>query len=246
MSVNILFKRWYDLKKCSICKEVKPIKSFGLRNRKDSNGNVYKTYNSVCKVCNSERAKQRYYDMKEKGIRFVYRLIDENNEIVYVGKTESLPTRTNQHFSKNSHLYPKVKGSKLRLQYIAMASTSLMQIREIYYINLYKPKYNTVFMNDEPSIFISDFVNDVWLDYTPSEELVIQNKLGYFNEFTKIKTIFKRKRNNKYYVYIEIETSKGKNKQISKGSFYNEEEANKLIDLLKKQSVKYLRQIDQH
>lgn len=240
MSVNILFERWYDLKKCSICKDVKPIKSFGLRNRKDSNGNVYKTYNSVCKVCNSERAKQRYYDMKEKGIRFVYRLIDENNEIVYVGKTESLPTRTNQHFSKNSHLYPKVKGSKLRLQYIAMASTSLMQIREIYYINLYKPRYNTIFMNDEPSIFISDFANDVWLDYVPSKEIAIQNKLGYFNEFKKIKTIFKRKRNNKYYVYIEVEEGKGKTKQISKGSFDNEEEANKLLKLLKEQNIKHL------
>ena len=231
------------MKKCCNCKEIKPLKDFGIRNRKDSKGNLYKTHNSICKICNSEKVKQRYYDMKEKGLRFVYRLIDENDEIVYVGKTESLPTRTNQHFSKNGHLYPKIKGEKLRLQYIAMASTSLMQIREIYYINLYKPKYNTIFMNNEPSIFISDFEKDVWLDYSPGEEIAIQNKLGQFNEFQKIKTIFKRKRRNKFYVYIEIYTTDEKTKQILKGSFLDESEADKLLDLLKKQKVEYLGQL---
>ena len=228
------------MKKCSICKEIKPIKSFGLRNRKDSNGNVYKTYNSACKVCNSERAKQRYYNVKEKGIRFVYRLIDENNEVVYVGKTEWLPTRTNQHFSKNSHLYSKIKNKNLKLQYIAMASTTLMNIREIYYINLYKPKYNTIFMNDEPSVFISDFEKDVWLDYSINDEILIQNKLGEFNELVKIRSIFKRKRNNKYYVYMEIKNREGKIVQVSKGSFNNEKEADNLLEILKKQQPRYL------
>ena len=96
-------------------------------------------------------------------------------------------------------------------------------------------------MNNEPSVFISDFEQDVWLDYNTSEETVIQNRLGHFNEFSKIRTIFKRKRNNKYYVYIEIEDKKGKTKQISKGNFDNERDADRLLELLKKQKPRYLK-----
>ena len=55
--------------------------------------------------------------MKTKGLKFVYRLVNDENEVVYVGKTESLPTRTNQHFSKNSHLFPRFKKDDVTVDY---------------------------------------------------------------------------------------------------------------------------------
>lgn len=221
------------MKKCAHCNEYKSLDSFGKRNRKKADGSI--SYNCYCKLCNSQRAKDRYAKIKSKGLKFVYRLINEDNEVVYVGKTESLPTRTNQHFSKNGHLYPKIKNEKLRLQYIAMKSTSLMQIREIYYINIYKPKYNTIFMNDEPSIHMTDFSTDVWLDYTDANNIIVQDHLNVKNEFIKVYSIFKRKRGNRFLVYVEIDYG-NKRKQIKKGSFLNEIEADNLVSELKKQS----------
>ena len=221
------------MKKCSCCGKEKPLSDFGIRKRKTKEGS-YEVYNCYCKLCNSERSKQWYYNMKTKGLKFVYRLVNDENEVVYVGKTESLPTRTNQHFSKNSHLFPRLKkDEKLRLQYIAMTSSALMDIREIYYINLYKPKYNMTYMNDEPSIFISDFKTDVWLDYINSEDVKVQNYTNEKNEFANVRSIFKRKRGNRYCVYVEIKNFDGKNKQILKGSFVNEIEADSLLKKLK-------------
>lgn len=217
------------MKICSHCKQNKALDNFGTRNKRNSNGQVYKTFNCYCKSCNSERAKQRYHNLKTRGIRFVYRLLNEDDEIIYVGKTNSLPTRTNQHFSKFSHIYPKTQGEATKIQYLAMYSTSMMDMREIYYINLYKPKYNTKYMYDEPKFMISEFSKDIWQDYNLTEIKNINKE--QLNQ--AIKSVFKRKRNGKYLVYTEILNIDGKRKQIFKGSFDSEKEATALVKELK-------------
>ncbi|MGL5718860.1 MAG: GIY-YIG nuclease family protein [Paraclostridium sp.] len=222
------------MKKCAHCKEMKPLKNFGLRNRKMPNGEIKIEHNCYCRICNSQRSKDRYYNLKSKGFYFVYRLVNSDDEIIYVGKTESLPTRTNQHFSKNTHLYEKLKNENdLKLQYIAMTYASIMQIREIYYISKYKPKYNSIYKYNEPPIFISDFENDKWLDFEKFDNIVIQDNLGFKNDFLETKTVFKRKRGKRYCVYVEAIHKEGKRKQIKKGSFLNEEDADKLVANIK-------------
>ena len=223
------------MKKCSCCGKEKPLSDFGIRNRKTKEG-IHKAYNCYCKICNSERSKQWYHNIKEKELKFVYRLVNSKNEIVYVGKTENLSTRFKQHFSKNGHLVSKFeKGENLKLQYISMRSTALMEIKEIYYINLYKPKYNTIYTNDEPSIFISDFKSDIWVDYLTGERIEDKNKnkTNVDNDLIDIKTVFKRKRGYRYCVYVEGKGIYGKNKQILKGSFVDEVEANSLVEKIR-------------
>ena len=129
------------MKICANCKEEKPLSQFSTRNRKLSDGTVKIEPLCYCKQCNTERSSEWYYSLKSKEICFVYRILDKNGEVIYVGKTESLPNRANQHFRRvNSHLNKKANGEMERLQYIAMSSIALMDIKEIYYINLYKPK----------------------------------------------------------------------------------------------------------
>lgn len=61
---------------------------------------------------------------------YVYRFKDENNNIIYVGKTTNL----DQRFKKHEHLTKNVKS----IEYIEYETESDMSWKEIYYINLYK------------------------------------------------------------------------------------------------------------
>jgi predicted GIY-YIG superfamily endonuclease len=218
------------MKICARCKKEKPLSDFTTRNRKLKNGEIKVEPLCYCKTCNNERATERYYNIKVNGIRFVYRILNEENEIIYVGKTESLPTRTNQHFSKsNSHLSKKAKEEFHKIQFIAMASSALMDIKEIYYINKYKPKYNASYVYDEAPFTISDFNNDIWIDYNI-------DKIKSFKRddlSLDITSIFKRKRGSNYLVYIEYRDTYGKKHQNKYCSFENEEDASKCVKELK-------------
>lgn len=216
------------MKICAHCKKEKPLNEFGLISKIDKSGN--QRHNCYCKICNSERSRERYYKLKVEGIRFVYRILNKENEIIYVGKTESLPTRTNQHFSKsNSHLSKKAKEEMHKVQFIAMNSSALMDIKEIYYINLYKPKYNASYVYDEGSFTISDFSSDMWIDYDIN--IIKSLKKEDFN--INITSIFKRKRSNNYLVYIEYKDLFDKKHQERYATFKSEEEANTCIGWLK-------------
>ena len=217
------------MKVCARCKEEKPLSEFGLTSKIDKYGN--QRYNCYCKICNSERSTERYYKIKVDGVRFVYRILNKDGEVIYVGKTESLPNRYNQHFSKaSSHLPLKAREEVHKLQFMAMSSSALMDIKEIYYINLYKPKYNMSYVYDEDAFTISDFSNDVWLDY----DINVMKSFKREDFGLNISSIFKRKRNNSYLVYIEHIDIYGKKHQKRHSSFKSEEEASNCVKELKR------------
>ena len=75
---------------------------------------------------------------------YVYRFMDMNNNVLYVGKTVNLSNRMKNHFSKKSHLantdlYKQVQ----RIEYITCKDEFQSLQNELYYINLYKPRYNS-------------------------------------------------------------------------------------------------------
>ena len=79
---------------------------------------------------------------------YVYRFLGEKNEVLYVGKTTNMKIRMNDHFhNKNNHLRKMGKDDLYdkvcKIEYITCKDEFTALQKELYYINLYKPRYNT-------------------------------------------------------------------------------------------------------
>ena len=75
---------------------------------------------------------------------YVYRFLDMNNTVLYVGKTVNLANRMKNHFSKKSHLaHTDLYKQVQRIEYITCKDEFQSLQNELYYINLYKPRYNS-------------------------------------------------------------------------------------------------------
>lgn len=79
---------------------------------------------------------------------YVYRFMDENNRVLYVGMTSNMGKRMSQHFNhKNNHIRKQGKGhlyNKVqRIEYFSCPTEYDALVKELLYINLYKPRYNT-------------------------------------------------------------------------------------------------------
>lgn len=80
------------------------------------------------------------YEINEK--YYVYKFINNDGDCIYVGRTVNLHNRMNQHFSKG-HL-PKTAYKEVeKIEYTILDSEIAMVMCELYFINKYKPKYNT-------------------------------------------------------------------------------------------------------
>lgn len=73
---------------------------------------------------------------------YIYRFIDKNQKIVYVGKTNNLTKRYNQHFGNRGHLTKECYNSVWKVEYIKVDSELNALLLETYYINKFRPKYN--------------------------------------------------------------------------------------------------------
>ena len=73
---------------------------------------------------------------------YIYRFIDCDNNIIYVGKTsQTLDKRMGQHFTKG-HLSKECYSSIARIEYQKYKTESDALVMETYYITKYDPKYN--------------------------------------------------------------------------------------------------------
>lgn len=87
---------------------------------------------------------------------YVYRFKDNNENILYVGKTHNLKQRFRQH----EHLTDNI----IKIEYIECLTDTDMTIKEIYYINLYYNENSTNVRDvyDKPSDL---GFNDKWIKY---------------------------------------------------------------------------------
>ena len=75
-------------------------------------------------------------------LAYIYRFIDQDNNIIYVGKTsQTLDKRIGQHFTKG-HLPKECYKSIVRIEYQKYKTEADSLIMETYYITKYAPKYN--------------------------------------------------------------------------------------------------------
>ena len=73
---------------------------------------------------------------------FIYRFINQDNTVIYVGKTsQTLDKRIGQHFTKG-HLPKECYKSIVRIEYQKYKTEADALIMETYYITKYDPKYN--------------------------------------------------------------------------------------------------------
>ena len=75
---------------------------------------------------------------------YTYKFVNKYNEIIYIGYTgQTMAQRINQHFTKG-HLPKSVYEEVAKIEYIKHKTKSDAQVWEVYLINKYKPRYNTL------------------------------------------------------------------------------------------------------
>lgn len=113
---------------------------------------------------------------------YVYRFIDKNNRIIYVGKTkQTLRTRFYSHNHLPDECYQKV----WYIEYIECHTEADMSMKEIYYINREHAKgnaeYNTADVSENPQDF--DF-RDNWTRYNGSLPVSFPNSINVIENYS--------------------------------------------------------------
>lgn len=81
----------------------------------------------------------------------VYKFINKNNEVIYIGKAKNLESRMNNH----NHLNPNCYKELDCITYAIFNSEDEMDFAERYYIQKMNPKYNT-FLSGKTISFTCD------------------------------------------------------------------------------------------
>lgn len=95
---------------------------------------------------------------------FIYKFLDADKKTIYVGRTTDMKRRMAEHFSKRGHLPKGCYDQVNSIEYLTLDSEVDMVIKEIYYINYFKPIFN---IKDKKSSELSlkfDSV-DNWKEY---------------------------------------------------------------------------------
>jgi predicted transcriptional regulator len=72
---------------------------------------------------------------------YVYKFINKEERIIYIGKTNNIKNRISQHLSKG-HLSQECYNEINHIEYAEIDNKTNCCLYEVYYINKYKPKYN--------------------------------------------------------------------------------------------------------
>ncbi len=151
---------------------------------------------------------------------YVYRYLNINNEIIYVGKTLNMNNRQSQHFGSNGHLSQECYAEVNKVEYIKLPTKIDMDIKELYYINKWKPTYNIKDKQQEELELIIDESKDIWFPfYTKSEKY--QQLINLNNEKFTFKIPTKQENFSKRLVANVTPSQKAFVQKISK-KFDNE------------------------
>lgn len=94
---------------------------------------------------------------------YLYRFINFDGEIIYIGKTKNLKTRAEQHFPSRS--IKQINYDEVcKVEYAEVKTKADQHILEIYYINKTKPKYN-ISNKEKADITFSINYNLEWKEY---------------------------------------------------------------------------------
>ena len=105
---------------------------------------------------------------------YTYKFINKYNETIYIGYTgQQMAQRMNQHFTKG-HLPKSVYEEVAKIEYIKHKTKSDAQVWEVYLINKYKPRYNT--LNKKNDALTIDLGEENWKVYQVLKQQATKQK----------------------------------------------------------------------
>lgn len=103
--------------------------------------------------------------------RCVYRFLNENKEIIYVGKAKILKNRLNGH----SHLPDACYEETKVIEYLEFDTNDDMDFAERYYIMKFKPKYNKVLSDKNMNISSLELDAKLWTKLDSKNDKIDNN-----------------------------------------------------------------------
>lgn len=119
----------------------------------------------------------------------VYRFLNKENEVIYIGKAKSLFGRLQCH----THLDENCYKERVKIEYISFETEYEMDLAERYFIPKFNPKYNTVFKDKSIILSISEFDEKEWVTFVKEKK---QKQQSLNNKAKNIHT-------QRYLAYIE-------------------------------------------
>ena len=108
---------------------------------------------------------------------YTYRFKDKYDNVIYIGYTgQTMAQRINQHFTKG-HLPQSVYEEVVKIEYMKHKTKSDAQVWEVYLINKYKPRYNT--LNKKNDMLTIDFGEENWKVYQVLKQQVTKQKANW-------------------------------------------------------------------
>lgn len=177
--------------------------------------------------------------MKDIKSYCVYRILDKDNNILYIGKSEQLETRIKNHIRGRSNLTKECRDKIARVEYLEFYGESDMSIFEIYAICYYKPKYN-IENKDDLTLLRLDIPN-IWneLNIETFQRIVNTSPMGicprsFINKVNFNREIMLNEDLSKLlFEYQNTIIDEEKQKKIAQACGYKEFELNEINDYIK-------------
>ena len=137
-----------------------------------------------------------HFDIQEElkklpGRPGVYIMHDEKDHIIYVGKAVSLKNRVRQYFQTSRNKGVKIEQMVThirRFEYIVTDSELEALVLECNLIKEYRPKYNTMLMDDKTYPFIKVTTNEAY-PRVPLSRKMLKDKARYFGPYTSAQAV---------------------------------------------------------
>lgn len=187
-------------KTCSNCGIEKDLNEFYFNNNFKNEYGIDdpKSYRNICKVCSSLKSKENREKHLQytKGLYFVYFIYNYDNELIYIGKTNDLCNRIYQHEKEKRFCVDDINY----IEYELLNSLCDASVREIYYINKYKPILN------QRDLFEGEIL-DTAMNELNKNKIYVSNKEQIKADIEKsIKNNKKNKNSNKPVLKIDPNT----------------------------------------
>lgn len=126
----------------------------------------------------------------------VYRFINIENKIIYIGKASKLSKRINSNGHNNKHLPEECYSNIVAIEYVQFHHENDMNFAEKYYVQKYQPKYNNIYLNKQITIDVPKLDNKNWITFSYDENKLLKQ----INDFTE-KHIIKH---SEQYWYVSM------------------------------------------
>lgn len=97
---------------------------------------------------------------------YIYRFLNKDNEIIYVGKARNILNRIG---SAHNHLPKECYNETCKIEYMCFDTEGEILLAERYFIAKTKPKYNTDLKHLDIKMTISEFENREWIVFNRKE-----------------------------------------------------------------------------